>query len=133
MGFDSNPLAGDDFVVVENESIARKISEYRSKLKLQKNNTVTKSNVEKMFDVLKVSDEKIKDKIISSVQERVTSVNNEINNNVSLKEVASVMKDGFNDALKVNFIDGQLTNEEVILMKELSKNKYNNDKWTFSR
>ena len=86
-----------------------------------------------MFDVLKVSDEKIKDKIISSVQERVTSVNNEINNNISLKEVASVMKDGFNDALKVNFIDGQLTNEEVVLMKELSKNKYNNDKWTFSR
>ena len=43
------------------------------------------------------------------------------------------MKDGFNDALKVNFIDGQLTNEEVVLMTELSKNKYSNDKWTFSR
>ena len=29
LGFDSNPLAGDDFIVVESENIARKISEYR--------------------------------------------------------------------------------------------------------
>ncbi len=49
LGFDSNPLAGDDFIVVESESIARKIAEYRSsKAQIQKN-TVTKSNVEEMF------------------------------------------------------------------------------------
>ena len=49
LGFDSNPLAGDDFIVVENESIARKIAEFRSsKLQIQKN-TVVKSNVEEMF------------------------------------------------------------------------------------
>ncbi len=49
LGFDSNPLAGDDFIVVESEGIARKIAEYRaSKLQIQKN-TVAKSNVEEMF------------------------------------------------------------------------------------
>ena len=50
LGFDSNPLAGDDFVVVESESIARKIAEYRfNKLQIQKNKVV-KSNVEEMFE-----------------------------------------------------------------------------------
>ena len=50
LGFDSNPLAGDDFIVVESESIARKIAEYRfNKLQIQKNKVV-KSNVEEMFD-----------------------------------------------------------------------------------
>ena len=49
LGFDDNPLAGDDFIVVENEGIARKIAEFRSsKLQIQKN-TVAKSNVEEMF------------------------------------------------------------------------------------
>ncbi len=49
LGFDSNPLAGDDFIVVDNESIARKVAEYRSsKIQIQKN-TVSKSNVEEMF------------------------------------------------------------------------------------
>ena len=50
LGFDSNPLAGDDFIVVESENIARKISEYRfNKLQIQKNKVV-KSNVEEMFE-----------------------------------------------------------------------------------
>ncbi len=49
LGFDSNPLAGDDFIVVESESAARKIAEYRfNKLQIQKNKVV-KSNVEEMF------------------------------------------------------------------------------------
>ena len=49
LGFDSNPLAGDDFIVVDSESTARKISEYRSsKIQIQKN-TVATSNVEEMF------------------------------------------------------------------------------------
>ena len=50
LGFDSNPLAGDDFIVVESEALARKIAEYRfSKLQKQKNKVV-KSNVEEMFE-----------------------------------------------------------------------------------
>ncbi len=50
LGFDSNPLAGDDFIVVESESIARKIAEHRfNKLQIQKNKVV-KSNVEEMFE-----------------------------------------------------------------------------------
>ena len=49
LGFNDNPLAGDDFIVVENESIARKITEYRlNKLHIQKNK-VAKTNVEEMF------------------------------------------------------------------------------------
>ena len=50
LGFDSNPLAGDDFIVVDSENTARKISEYRSNIKLKKKNTVNKTNVEEMFD-----------------------------------------------------------------------------------
>ena len=50
LGFDSNPLAGDDFIVVESEGVARKIAEYRfNKLQIQKNKVV-KSNVEEMFE-----------------------------------------------------------------------------------
>ena len=50
LGFDSNPLAGDDFIVVESEAVARKIAEHRfNKLQIQKNKVV-KSNVEEMFE-----------------------------------------------------------------------------------
>ncbi len=50
LGFDSNPLAGDDFIVVESESVARKIAEHRfNKIQIQKNKVV-KTNVEEMFE-----------------------------------------------------------------------------------
>ena len=50
LGFDSNPLAGDDFIVVESEAVARKIAEYRfNKNQIQKNKVI-KSNVEEMFE-----------------------------------------------------------------------------------
>ena len=50
LGFNSNPIAGDDFVVVESENIARKIAEYRKDKALQKKNVVDLTNVEKLMD-----------------------------------------------------------------------------------
>lgn len=50
LGFDSNPIAGDDFIVVESESTARKITENRKEKTLQKKNTVKKTNVAQMFE-----------------------------------------------------------------------------------
>ena len=50
LGFDANPLAGDDFIVVESENTARKIGEYRFNKKQIKKNTVVKTNVEEMFE-----------------------------------------------------------------------------------
>ena len=49
LGFDANPLAGDDFVVVDNENSARKIAEYRFNKKQIQKNKVIKTNVEEMF------------------------------------------------------------------------------------
>jgi len=50
LGFDSNPLAGDDFVVVDSETNARKIAEYRFNKKQNQKNKVLKTNVEEMFE-----------------------------------------------------------------------------------
>ncbi len=120
-------------IMVNNKKISGNAQTRRNHVILQHGTILVNVNVKKMFDVLKVSDEKIKDKIISSVQERVTSVNNEVDNEISLNDVALAIKDGFKKVLNVNFTEGKLTNEEMILMKELSKNKYSNDEWIFSR
>ncbi len=50
LGFDDNPLAGDDFIVVDNENTARKIAEYRFNKKQIHKNKIVKSNVEEMFE-----------------------------------------------------------------------------------
>ena len=50
LGFDANPLAGDDFIVVDNENSARKIAEFRFNKKQIQKNKVIKTNVEEMFN-----------------------------------------------------------------------------------
>tara|TARA_B110000438_G_scaffold291986_1_gene329685 strand:- start:520 stop:1827 length:1308 start_codon:yes stop_codon:yes gene_type:complete len=50
LGFDSNPLAGDDFIVLDSETNARKIAEYRFNKKQIQKNKVLKTNVEEMFE-----------------------------------------------------------------------------------
>ena len=50
LGFDANPLAGDDFIVVDSENTARKIAEYRFNKKQIKKNKAIKTNVEEMFE-----------------------------------------------------------------------------------
>jgi translation initiation factor IF-2 len=66
LGFDANPLAGDDFIVVDNENGAKKIAEYRSKKKLQKKNTVIKTNVDEMFKQISKGEETFVDVIIKA-------------------------------------------------------------------
>ena len=56
LGFDSNPLAGDDFIVLESENTARKIAEYRFNKKQIKKNKVIKTNVEEMFDQISLGE-----------------------------------------------------------------------------
>ena len=48
LGLDSNPQAGDDFIVVDSDSIAREVAEHRQ-LK-NKNIIKSKSNVNSMFE-----------------------------------------------------------------------------------
>ena len=50
LGFDANPLAGDDFIVVDSENSAKKIAEYRFNKKQIQKNKVIKTNVEEMFE-----------------------------------------------------------------------------------
>ena len=48
LGLNNIPLAGDDFIVVDSDSVAREIAKYRSS-KNKKNLSMNKSNVENMF------------------------------------------------------------------------------------
>ena len=79
LGFDSNPLAGDDFIVVENEATARKIAQYRSsKLQIQKN-TVSKTNVEEMFEQINKGEAKTLPVIIKTdVQGSAEAIENSL-------------------------------------------------------
>jgi lipoate-protein ligase A len=99
---------------------------------LQHGTVLVSPDVKKMFELLKVSREKISDKFIVSVYERVTTVEREIGRKPTFEEVKEAMISGFEDSLNVKLHKGELTSEELELAKKL-RPKYASDKWLRKR
>jgi len=85
-----------------------------------------------MFRLLKVPSEKIRDKMIKNVEERVTSINRYLGREVSIEELKESIKRGFEKALNIKLVEGEVTEHEEELASELRK-KYASDEWNFKR
>jgi lipoyltransferase/lipoate-protein ligase len=100
---------------------------------LQHGTVLMDVDVDKMFSLLKVPNEKIKDKLIADVKQRVTSIKHLIGNEVSFKEVAEAMKIGFEEEFRVELIEGKLSKEELALAKKFEKECFSTTHWNNRR
>ncbi|RLF71345.1 MAG: lipoate--protein ligase family protein, partial [Thermoplasmata archaeon] len=84
------------------------------------------------FTYLKVPDEKLKDKAIESVKERVTSLRQQ-GFEGGQEEVMQALAEGFSTALSVEFSPGKLFPGELRMAEELKVRKYGSEEWLFRR
>ena len=87
-------------------------------------------DVKKMFSLLKVPNEKIRDKMIATVEERVTSIKR-IKPEITRDALYQALVKGFINGKSFSF--GSLTGEEISRAKELAETRYSNKEWNFSR
>jgi lipoate-protein ligase A len=99
---------------------------------LQHGTVLISPDVRRMFELLKVSPEKISDKFIASVFERVTTAERELGRRPSFDEVRGSMSEGFKRAFDVELVEGELTAGELELANEL-KPKYASEEWLRKR
>ena len=90
-------------------------------------------DVKRMFSVLKVPNEKLRDKIIKKVEDRVTSLKNELGRDIGKEEVMKALVKGFEDNFSVKFVNTKISAEELELAKKLYKDKYSSQKWNYWR
>ena len=100
---------------------------------LQHGTTLLDLNVNLMFTILKVPQEKISDKMISDVKERVTSIQEILNRQVHINELRDALALGFSEALEIELVSGKLSTEEQQTAEKLAEEKYSTDAWNFSR
>jgi len=97
---------------------------------LQHGTLILDVNVDRMFELLRVPDEKIKGKQISQVKERVTSINKELGKEISIKQVERAIVLGFEKKFNIKFFEGKLSEGERILARKLKgefeKNEFKN-------
>ncbi|MEM2914093.1 MAG: biotin/lipoate A/B protein ligase family protein [Candidatus Bathyarchaeia archaeon] len=86
-----------------------------------------------MFTLLKVPNEKIRDKLIKSVEERVTSINSYLKREVDFEELKKALIEGFEKSFGIKLINGEPLKSEEKLAAKLKAEKYSAKEWNFRR
>lgn len=99
---------------------------------LQHGTVLIDPDIRTMFELLEVSPEKISDKFISSVHQRVTSIRLELGRKPGFDEVRDAMAAGFEEEFEVELLEGELSREELELARDL-REKYGSRDWLEER
>lgn len=100
---------------------------------LQHGTVLLDVNVDTMFSLLKVPDEKLKDKLITDARQRVTSMKAVLGREVSFDETAQAMRKGFEEAFDVTFNPGYLTSEESAYARRYRREIFDDPAWNHRR
>ena len=116
-------------IITNGKKISGNAQTRRNGVLLQHGTILYDVDVDKMFSILKVPDEKIRDKMIATVKERVTSVKQQ--KDVSRDQLLKALVKGFTKNRKFEF--ASLTEEEKSRADELGEERYKTKAWNFWR
>jgi len=116
-------------IVVSGKKISGNAQTRRRGTLLQHGTILYDLNVERMFSILKITNEKISDKMIKSVEERVTSVLG--HKKMSEEKLYEALLKGFTKDKEFEF--GKLSAEEIEKTNMLVKTVYKTQEWNFMR
>jgi lipoate-protein ligase A len=120
-------------IIVNDKKISGSAQTRRSRTILQHGTVLMDTDVDKMFSILKVPSEKIKDKLISDVKQRVTSLNSALERDVDFNEVCNALAKGFEKALDIELEEGEITEAELALADDIKKDRYTSSEWNYRR
>ena len=89
-------------------------------------------NVDEMFKVLKVPEEKLRDKTIENVKHRVTSLKH-LGVEITFEEMQKYLVEGFAEALNAKIYEEKTPSNVYALAKKLEVEKYATYEWNFRR
>ena len=116
-------------IIVSGRKISGNAQTRKGGILLQHGTVLYDLNIERMFSVLKISKEKISDKMIKSVEERVTSVKRNVD--VPIEDFYRALLKGFTSGIDYEL--GTLSEKETERASELARTVYGTSEWNFSR
>ena len=127
LGFDARFAPLNDIIIGNGVKVSGNAQTRRKNVLLQHGTILLDLDVERMFSVLKVPSEKMKDKVIDDVKKRVVGINR------SFDEVAIALKQSFSEAFDTQLVADELTSEEYSRVDSLIREKYSLDSWNWRR
>ncbi len=117
-------------IITGGKKISGNAQTRRGGILLQHGTILYKLDVATMFSILKVPKEKISDKFISDVKQRVTSMT-DIKPEVSEEDLKDALMAAFTEGKE--FEIGVVTGKEKASAEKLSKEKYSSEEWNYMR
>ena len=69
---------------------------------------------------------------LNNLKKRITSIKNELKKEIGIKKLKAAVKYGFEKKFGFEFINGTLSDEEMLLAKKLLEEKYKADEWNLN-
>jgi len=132
LGVDSKYVPIND-IVTNGKKISGNAQTRKMNTVLQHGTVLMDVDVDKMFSILKVPNEKIKDKLIADVKQRVTSIKHVLGAEVDFEKVADAMKIGFEEEFDIKLVERTLTNEEKKLARAFDVECFSTKEWNCRR
>ena len=122
-------------IIVNGKKISGNAQTRRGGMILQHGTILLDVDPKEMFSILKVPNEKIRDKMISAAEERVTSVSKELGTTIGFEEVKNAIIEAFQSQDSCMWVlkQGGLSKGELETAKELYRDKYSTKEWNFMR
>jgi lipoate---protein ligase len=127
LGYDASFVPLND-ILVNGKKVSGSAQTRRKGVLLQHGTLLLGVDVDKMFSVLKVPSEKLRDKIIKDVKERVTSLAG-----TTFDDMASSLKTSFAEKFDAKLVADRLSIEEISRAKWLAERKYSSKEWNLRR
>jgi lipoate-protein ligase A len=116
-------------VTISGRKVSGNAQTRRGGVLLQHGTVLYSVDPERMFSLLRVPDEKIRDKMISAARERVTSVSDQ--KSVTRDQLYRALLAGFTEGKEVSF--GSISPREIARSRELEASRYRTDAWNLMR
>ncbi len=90
-------------------------------------------DAELLYRVLKMPNQKVRDRMKKRFLKKATAVNQESDKKIEINDLKEAIKKGWEKRFGIKLIYGELIAEEEDWVEKLSKEKYNSDIWTYKR
>lgn len=118
-------------LTVNGKKISGSAQSHKRGVVLQHGTLLVDVDLEKMFTFLRVPWAKTCMEVVNVARGKITSISKELERDVSIEDVNQALTEGFQKALDIKLVEGELTLYEHELAEKLCKEKYATAEWNF--
>lgn len=120
-------------LVVEGKKVAGSAQTRQKGVILQHGAILLDLDEDKLIQTFKFASEEVREKVRKGLSQKAVSINKIISKPVTMEECKMAFKKGFADALEIELVEYNLTQEQKNYVKQLEVTRYANDKWNYKK